>query len=108
MRSCSFSSSIKEYTLKIAREAEMDINSKLDINESWTGQVDTAEATTQLPIDTQLAHEASTPLPSNPAPSVIPYNANQPADLSLSDGNFRAVSIFGTKEFFAQDVANIV
>jgi len=108
IRSCLSSSSIEEYAHKVAREAEMDIDLKPDTNESWADQVDAAKATVQTPIGAQPVQEASMPLLSDPAPSVIPYNANQPADLSLWDSNLGAVSIFGTKEFFAQDVANII
>jgi len=108
MRSCSSSSSIKEYAHKVAREAKMDIDLEPDINKSWADQVDATEATAQTPIGAQLVYKASTPPPSGPAPSVIPYDANQPADPSLWDGNLRAVSIFRTKEFFTQDAANIV
>jgi len=108
MRSCSSSSSIEEYAHKVAREAKMDIDLEPDTNESWADQVDAAEATAQTPIGAQPVHKASTPLPSDLAPSIIPYDANQPTDPSLWDGNLGAVSIFGTKEFFTQDVANIV
>jgi len=40
-------------------------------------------------------------------PEVIPYNANVPADSSLWDGNFSAISLFGTNEFLNSDINNI-
>jgi len=40
-------------------------------------------------------------------PSVIPYNANVPADPNLWDGNFTATSLFGTNEFLNSDMRNI-
>lgn len=48
-------------------------------------------------------HEAHMPI----TPTAIPYEENQPADPDLWDGNFGAVSIFGTKECFECDTANI-
>jgi len=41
-------------------------------------------------------------------PSVIPYDINAPADPFLWEGQFQALSIFGTKETFVQDTTNIV
>jgi len=42
------------------------------------------------------------------SPFVIPYDINAPADTSLWDGQFQALSIFGIKEAFNQDITNIV
>jgi len=39
---------------------------------------------------------------------VISYSANVPADPSLWDGNFMAISLFGTNEFLYSDVHNMV
>ena len=114
MGSCSTSSSIEDYSLKIAREAKMDIDSKIIPNGSWTDQVNTDQPFAKEPSNPQLTHKDNTvtsvgpsqhtqphgnvhehvaPAPSTPV--VIPYDENQPANPSLWDGDFRRVSIFG-------------
>ena len=40
-------------------------------------------------------------------PSIIPYQANQPIDPLLWDGNFSAISLFGTEEFLNSNTKNI-
>ena len=40
MASCSTSLSIEDYSLKVACEAEMNIDNKIIPNGSWTNQVD--------------------------------------------------------------------
>ena len=40
-------------------------------------------------------------------PKVIPYSTNVLADPSLWDGNFTAISLFGTNEFLNSDINNI-
>ena len=40
-------------------------------------------------------------------PTVIPYSTNVPTDPSLWDGNFTAMSFFGTNEFFNSNICNI-
>jgi len=50
----------------------------------------------------------NTSFPSDLEPSVISYQANQPADLQLWDGNFSPVSLFGIDEFLTGDAKNIV
>jgi len=40
-------------------------------------------------------------------PIVISYSANVPADPTLWDGNFMAISLFGTNEFLNSDINNI-
>ena len=40
-------------------------------------------------------------------PLVILYQANQPADLQLWDGNFTPISLFGTDEYLAGNAKNI-
>ena len=44
----------------------------------------------------------------DPTLLVILYDPNQPIDPFLWDGDFGVISIFSTKEFFAQDISNIV
>jgi len=102
MRSCSTSSSIEEYSLKVACEAKMDINLEIAPNESWADQVNAAKPIALCLSNTQSAHETLTLLPSNPAPyvtshgnthkhivpspntsTVILYDVNQLADPSL-------------------------
>jgi len=39
--------------------------------------------------------------------SAIPYQANQPVDLQLWDGNFSSISLFGTDKFLNGDAKNI-
>ena len=41
------------------------------------------------------------------SPTVIPYNANIPANPNLWDGNFTATSLFGTNEFLQSNVCNM-
>jgi len=40
-------------------------------------------------------------------PTVIPYSANVLADPNLWDGNFTAISLFGTNEFLQSDIRNM-
>jgi len=40
-------------------------------------------------------------------PTVILYSTNVPADPSLWDGNFTAMSLFGTNEFLNSNICNI-
>jgi len=126
MESCSSSSSVEDYALKVAREAEMDVDSDITPNRSWADQVDDdqpsakescnsmpthEENTTTLacpPQHPQLhgtAHEHVDPAPGTPV--VIPYNENYPANPALWDGDFTQISIFGTRESFLQDATNI-
>jgi len=49
-------------------------------------------------------HEA----PDTSVPSVIPYDENLPADPTLWDGSLAAISLFGTKELFDQNAANLI
>ena len=126
MESCSSSSSVEDYALKVAREAEMDVDSDITPNRSWADQVNDdqpsakescnsmpthEENTTTLacpPQHPQLhgtAHEHVDPAPGTPV--VIPYNENYPANPALWDGDFAQISIFGTRESFLQDATNI-
>jgi len=41
-------------------------------------------------------------------PLVIPYQANQPADPQLWNGNFSPISLFGINKFLTSDAKNIV
>jgi len=56
------------------------------------------------PIHGTSQYKASNPI----NPTVIPYNKNHLAGPTLWDSNFCPVSIFGTKECFEQDTANII
>ena len=47
-------------------------------------------------------------VPNTSAPSVIPYDKNLLADPTLWDSSLVAVSLFGTKELFDQDAANLI
>ena len=47
-------------------------------------------------------------VPNTSAPSVIPYDKNLPADPMLWNGSLAVVSLFGTKELFNQDAANLI
>jgi len=47
------------------------------------------------------------PSPGEPTPSVIPYDVNLLVDPAPWDGDFGAISIYGTKEFFGKDISNI-
>jgi len=67
------------------------------------------------PMPSSIEHEVSTPLPipstdtqMDVSPSIIPYDINAPADTSLWDVQLQALSIFGIKETFNQDITNIV
>ena len=51
-------------------------------------------------IDTITSIEPSPPM-------VIPYSANVPADPTLWDGNFTAISLFGTNKFLNSNINNI-
>ena len=44
----------------------------------------------------------------NLEPLAIPYQANQPADPMLWDGNFSLISLFGTVKVLEGDAKNIV
>ena len=92
----------------------MDVDPDPCSNLSWANQVDAA-VTNQSSTNVLTSHVISMPPPAltylfhvDPTPLVILYNFDQPTDPTLWDGNFGAMFIFGTKEFFAQDVANIV
>jgi len=49
MASCSTSSSIEDYFLKVACEAEMDIDNEIIPNGSWADQVDADQPFTKKP-----------------------------------------------------------
>ena len=56
-------------------------------------------------------HSTGTNLATNPVnlePSAIPYQANQPADPMLWDGNFSSISLFGTIKVLEGNAKNIM
>jgi len=102
MGSCSISSSIEDYSLKVTCKAKMDINSKIIPNRSWADQVDADQPFVKESSNPQLTHEDNIVTSARPsqhtqphgnvhkhmalAPSIsviILYDENQPASLSL-------------------------
>ena len=58
MQSCSLFSSTKEYTIKVVREANMDVDPEPCPNISWADQVNVVETINQSSIDALILHEA--------------------------------------------------
>ena len=124
MESYSTSSSTEEYSTKVTREADMDIDDDFP-KASWADQVDEAQpfrpvthnVTTTHPGNASNTptsslhptrgndHEHETAAPGSP--SAIPYDVDGPANPALWDGDFARISIFGTKESFLQDATNV-
>ena len=90
-------------------------------HQSWADQLDerAQEASSQtsvshdhnkaylpnsVPQDNGINYLATPP---DLEPSAIPWQANQPADPQLWDGNFSSISLFGTDEFLDSDAKNI-
>jgi len=90
-------------------------------HQSWADQLDKraqeASSQTSVPHDHNKAYPPNSvpqdnginylATPPDLEPSVIPYQANQPADLQLWDRNFSLIFLFGTDEFLDGDAKNI-
>jgi len=129
------SASTTEYCDRIKRENNMDIDAMPEKNSPWADQVEAAlnapsssieeDSIPTFNFNTQSRKPHKDPLNMTPThvsqhkasqhkasipldPTIIPYDESLPLDPSLWDGQFSAVSIFGTKECFDQDSANII
>jgi len=72
------------------------------------GQNRQAEVNNQTHLEF-TAHPSTNDIEPNPCmePSVIPYQANGPADPNLWDGNFAPISLFGIDKFLKDNAKNI-
>jgi len=104
---------MEEYCQRVTREADMDVDLPLPSPVlSWADQVKAEENIQQsTPLEIHVPNTPPSPpplkAPMDITPSVIPYDVNKPADPSLWNGQFQTLSIFGTKETFGPDSANI-
>ena len=124
MESYSTMLSTKEYSTKVARKAEMDIDNN-NPKVLWADQVNKTNPlgpatsnvtatcpsntlnTTSPPMHPTHSNKYRHDVPAPCSPAVIPYNIDSPANPGLWDSDFARISIFGTKESFPQDASII-
>ena len=103
-----------DYAERVAAQNNMDIEADNAPSDAGPQRYDFAMPPSQTPCaphedapndlpPTDKCNMSPDPSP----PTVIPYSTNVPADPNLWDGNFSAISLFGTNEFLQSDVRNM-